>query len=129
MLGSNILHDNLRFDILSVWWRRKIYRNYSCESLCYIKGNFDKNARTSWTFSICVYARHYPWSSFYQKNTSKYLIKVKPLFSAIKFSNTVTFKRNARFDGILTSITIIKHVFLRKLFCYESLVDIEVSTQ
>ena len=28
---------------------------------------------------------------------------------------------------ILTSVTIIKKVFLRKLFCYESLVDIEVS--
>ena len=28
---------------------------------------------------------------------------------------------------ILTSVTIIKQVFLRKLFCYESLVDIEVS--
>ena len=28
---------------------------------------------------------------------------------------------------ILTSVTIIKQVFLRKLFCYESLLDIEVS--
>ena len=28
---------------------------------------------------------------------------------------------------VLTSVTIIKQVFLRKLICYESLMDIEVS--
>ena len=54
-------------------------------------------------------------------------IQVKPLFSVVEFSNTVTFWRNARFNVILTSITIIKLGFLRKLFCNESLVDIEVS--
>ena len=32
-----------------------------------------------------------------------------------------------RFDVILTSVPIIKQIFLRKLSCYESLVDIEVS--
>ena len=55
------------------------------------------------------------------------LIQVKPLFSVVEFSNIVTFWRNARFNVILTSVTIIKRVFLRKLFCNESLVDIEVS--
>ena len=39
----------------------------------------------------------------------------------------ITFKRNARFDVILTSVTIMKQVFLCKLSCNESLVDIEVS--
>ena len=51
----------------------------------------------------------------------------KTPFSVVKFSNTVIFCKNARFDVILTSVTIIKQDFLRKLFCYESLVDIEVS--
>ena len=51
----------------------------------------------------------------------------KTPFSVVKFSNTVTFGRNARFDVILTSVSIIKHIFLRKLFRYESLVDKEVS--
>ena len=50
-----------------------------------------------------------------------------PPLSVIEFSNTVTHGRNARFDVILTSVTIIKQGFLRKLFCYESLVHKEVS--
>ena len=37
-------------------------------------------------------------------------------FLVVEFSNTVTFRRNARFDVILTSVTIIKQVFLRKFF-------------
>ena len=57
----------------------------------------------------------------------KQLSYLKPLFSVVELSNTVIFLRNARFDVILTSVTIIEQVFLRKLFCYESLVDIEVS--
>ena len=53
----------------------------------------------------------------------------KSLFSAVGFSNTFTFSRNAHFDFKLTSVTIIKQFFLRRLFCNESLslVDIEVS--
>ena len=49
-------------------------------------------------------------------------------------TKTITLFRNipflvvdSRFDVILTSVTINKHVFLRKLFCYESFVDIDVS--
>ena len=107
--------------------------NHSCESFCYVKGNFDKNAkmhvqaeRPYFLFLLC--ASHYPWWSLWQKNTkNNYFIQVKPPFSVVEFSNTVTFWRNARFDVILTSVTIIKQGFLRKLFCYESLVDIEVS--
>ena len=77
-------------------------------------------------FLFC--ASHYPWWSLWQKNTkNNYFIQVKPLFSVVKFSNTVIFCRNARFDVIFMSVTIIKQDFLRKLFCYESLVDIEVS--
>ena len=66
-----------------------------------------------------------------KKNThtkNYYFIRVKPPFSVVEFSKTVTFCRNARFDVILTSVTIIKQGFLRKLFCYESFVDIEVKT-
>ena len=111
----------------------KKYWNHSCESFCYVKGNFDKNAklhvqaeRLYFLFKFC--ARHYPWWSLWQKNTKiNYFIQVKPPFLVVEFSNTVTFWRNARFDVILTSVTIIKQGFLRKLFCYESLVDIEVS--
>ena len=98
-----------------------------------LKGNFDKfwkmhvqAERLYFLFLFC--ARHYPWWSLWQKNTKNNLfIQVKPLFSVVEFSNTVTFWRNARFNAILTSVTIIKLGFLRKLFCYESLVDIEVS--
>ena len=59
-----------------------------------------------------------------ENTQSKCFIQVKSLFSVVEVSNTVTFLRNARFDAILTSVTIIKLVYLRKLFCYESLVDI-----
>ena len=55
------------------------------------------------------------------------LFQVQPPFLVVEASNDVTFWRNARFDVILTSVTITKQVFLRKLFCYESLVDIELS--
>ena len=98
-----------------------------------LKGNFDKfwkkhvqAERLYFLFLFC--ARHYPWWSLRQKNTKNNLfIQVKPLFSVVEFSNTVTFWRNTRFNVILTSVTIIKLGFLRKLFCNESLVDIEVS--
>ena len=63
-----------------------------------------------------------------KKNTkNNYFIQVKILFSVVEFGNSVTFGRNSRFDVILTLITIIEHVFLRKLFRYESRVDTEVS--
>ena len=98
-----------------------------------LKGNFDKfwkmrvqAERLYFLFLFC--ARHNPWWSLWQKNTKNNLfIQVKPLFLVVEFSNTVTFWRNARFNVILTSVTIIKLGFLRKLFCNESLVDIEVS--
>ena len=98
-----------------------------------LKGNFDKfwkihvqAERPYFLFLFCV--RHYPWWSLWQKNTKNNLfIQVKPLFLVVEFSNTVTFYRNARFNVILTSVTIIKLGFLRKLFCNESLVNIEVS--
>ena len=98
-----------------------------------VKGNFDKfwkmhvqAERLYFLFLFC--ARHYPWWSLWLKNTKNNLVfQVKPPFSVVEFSNTVTFWRNARFNVILTSVTIIKLGFLRKLFCYESLVDIEVS--
>ena len=94
-------------------------RNHSCESFCYVKDNFDKMhlqpARLYFLFEFC--ARHYSWWSLRQKNTkNNYFIQVKPPFSVVEFSNTVTFWRNARFDVILTSVTIIKQGFLRNYF-------------
>ena len=109
------------------------YWNHSCESVCYAKGSFDKSARLHVQserlyFLLAFCARHYPWWSLWQKNTkNNYFIQVNPLFSVVEISNTVTVWRNARFDVILTSVTIIKQIFLSKLSCYESLVDIEVS--
>ena len=61
------------------------------------------------------------------KHQNNDFIQVTLFFGVVELSSTVTFLRNARFDVILTSVTIIRQVFLRKLFCYESLVDIEVS--
>ena len=97
------------------------------------KGNFDKfwkmhvqAERLYFLFLFC--ARHYPWWSLWQKNTKNNLfIQEKPLFSVVEFSNTITFLRNVRFNVILTSVTIIILGFIRKLFCNETLVDIEVS--
>ena len=62
-----------------------------------------------------------------EKHQKQLFYSSKTPFLVVEFSNTVTFSRNARFDVILTSVTIFKQVFLRKLFCYESLIDIEVS--
>ena len=82
--------------------------------------------RLYFLFAFCT--RNYPWWSLWQKNTkNNCFIQVKPPFLVVEVSNTVTFWRNARFDVILTSVTIIKKVFFCKLFCYESLVDIKVS--
>ena len=111
----------------------KKYLNHSCESFFYVKGNFPILTKMhvqpeQLYFLFLFWARHYPWWSLWQKNTkNNYFIQVKPLFSVVEFWNTVIFWRNARFDVILTSVTIIKQVFLCKLFYYESLVDIEVS--
>ena len=111
--------------------------NFLLESLMRItlklKSNFDKFCkmhvqaeRLYFLFLFC--ARHNPWWSLWQKNTkNNLLIQVKTPFLVVEFSNTVTFWRNARFIIILTSVTIIKLGFLRKFFCNESLVDIEVS--
>ena len=133
MLDSNILYDNLFIDILSVWYHRKKILESLMRIILLLKGNFNKfwkkhlqAERLNFLFLFC--ARHYPWWSLWQKNTQNILfIQVKPLFSVVEFSNTVTFWRNARFNVILTSVTIIKLGFLCKLLCYESLVDIEVS--
>ena len=110
---------------------KKNYWNHSCESFCYSKVILTNFEKCTWKgnvyfvlFLFC--ARHYPWWSLWQKNTKNNLfIQVKPLFLVVEFSNTVTFLRNAHFNAILTSVTIIKLSFLRKLFCIESLVDIE----
>ena len=81
--------------------------------------------RLYFLYAFC--ARNYPWWSLWQKNTpNNCFIQVKSTFSVVEVSNAVTFWRNAPFDVILTSVTITKQVFLRQLFCYESLVDIEV---
>ena len=127
MLEYNILYDNLCFNILSVWWRQKnigiTHANHSATSKAILTKMHVHPEPQYFLFALC--ARHYPWRSFCQKNTNNnYFIQIKLLFSAVEFSNSVTFWRNSRFDVILTSI---KHVFLRKLFCYESRVDIEVS--
>ena len=111
----------------------KKYRNHSCESFCFAKGNFDKNARLHvqskrlyFLFAFC--ARHYPWWLLWQKYTkNNYFIQVNPLFSVFEICNFVTVWINVRFDVILTSVTIIKQMSLHKMSCYESLDDIEVS--
>ena len=130
MLESNILYDNLLMNILSVWWHR-IYieithSNQSATSNAILIKMLMQLERHYFLFAFC--ARNNPWWSLWQKNTkNNCFIQVKHPFLVVEDSNTVTFWRNARFDVILTSVTIIKQVFLRKLFCYESLVDIEVS--
>ena len=130
MLESNILYDSLLIYILSVWWHRKnikfTHANQPATSNAILTKLLVQLERLYFLFAF--WARNYPWWSLWQKNTqNNCFIQVKPPFLVVEASNTVTFWRNAHFDVILTSITIIKQVFLRKLFCYESLVDIEVS--
>ena len=63
-----------------------------------------------------------------EKHQKQVFIQVKHPFSVVEVSNPVNFgKKNPRFDVILTPVTKIKQGFLRKLFCYESLIDIELS--
>ena len=57
----------------------------------------------------------------------KQLFFKKNPFPFVEFSNIVTFWGNARFDITLESFEIIKQFFYRNLFCFESIVDIEVS--
>ena len=62
-----------------------------------------------------------------EKHQQQLFYSSKTHFLVVEFSKTVISLRNARFDVILTSVTIIKQGFLRKLFYYESLVNKEVS--
>ena len=66
MLELNIRYDNLFIDILSVWWHLKKYWNHSCESFCYVKGNFPIFTKMHVQperlyFLFLFWARHYPW--------------------------------------------------------------------
>ena len=56
-----------------------------------------------------------------EKHQKQLFYSSKHPFWVLEISNTATLWRNARFDVILTSVTIIKQIFLRKLSCYESL--------
>ena len=130
MQESNILYDNLLIDILSVWWHQKISKSLMRIILQRQRQFWQKMLvqpeRLYFLFAFC--ARNYPrWSLWHKNTNNNSIIQVKPTFLVVEVSNTVTFWRNARFDVILTSVTVVRHVFLRKIFCYESLVDIEVS--
>ena len=46
-----------------------------------------------------------------EKNQKRSFYSSKPPFLVVEISNTVTIRRNARFDVILTSVTIIKQIF------------------
>ena len=111
----------------------KQYRNHSCESFCTSKTILTKMQKSTCNLYVYIFYLRFTLCVIHgdrcDRKTPKNndFIQVKPLCLAIEFSNTVTFSRNARFDVIFTSVTIIRQVFLRKLFCYESLVDIEVS--
>ena len=130
-LESNILYDNLLIDILSVWWHQK-YRNRLCESFWAttskaILTNMHVQPERLY-FLFAFLARQYPLWSFRQKNTkNNYFILVKPLFSVVEFSITVTFWRNmySFWRYIIVSYNN-QTGFPCKLFYYESLVDKEV---
>ena len=111
MLESNILYDNLLIDILSVWWHQKnieiTHANQSATSNAILTKMPVQLECLYFLFAFCP--RNYPWWSLWQKNTkNKCFIQVKPPLLVVEVSNTVTFWRNARFDVILTSVTIIK---------------------
>ena len=130
MQESNILYDNLLIDILSVWWHQKnikiTHANHSAMSKAILTKMLVQPERLYFLFAFC--ARNYPRWSLWQRNTNNNsIIQLKPTFLVVEVSNTVTFWRNAHFDVILTSVTVIRHVFLPKFFYYESLLDIEVS--
>ena len=62
-----------------------------------------------------------------EKHQNQLFIQAKPFFRSFNLVTPLLFEKDFRFDVKLTSVTIIKQDFLHKLFCYESLVDIEVS--
>ena len=112
------------------WWHRtniKItHANHSATSRAILTKLLVLPERLYFLFAFCT--SHYPCRSLWQKNTkNNCFIQLKSPYLVIEVSNT--FWRKAHFDVILTSLTILKQVFLCKLFCYESLVDIEVSKQ
>ena len=129
MLGSNNLYmkfylfDDIENILESLMWiillrQRQFWQKCTC-------------SLAAWTsiFSICVCARHYPCLSSWQKITKNlnYIIQVKPIFWLLNSVTLLLFKEMLGFDGIITSVTIMKQVVLRKLSCFESLFDIEVS--
>ena len=126
---TKILESNILCGISGCWHQKDIritHAKHSATSKAILTKMHMQPERLYFLFCFCT--RHYPWWSLWQKNTkNNYLIQVKPPFSVVELSNIVAFWRNARFDVLATSVTIIKHFFLRKLYCYESLVDIEVS--
>ena len=128
MLESNILYDYLLIDILTVCWHQKILESLLRNILLRQRQFWQKCVCWTSIFSICVLCKALSMAIIVtEKHQNNYFIQVKPLFLVVEFRNTITIWRNDPFDIILTSVTIIKQVFLRKLFCHESLVDIEVS--
>ena len=72
-------------------------------------------------------SRHLRFSSIFVLYCVKYLFVIVFCLVLWYISGWITVWKNARFDVILTSVTVIKQIFIRKLACYESLVDIDVS--
>ena len=95
LLESNILYDNylLTFNLFDDI--KKKYRNHSCESFCYAKGNCDKSTRLHvqterlyFLFAFC--ARHYPVIVVTEKRQKQLFYSSKPPFLVVEISNTVT---------------------------------------
>ena len=78
--------------------------------------------RLYFLFALCA-RHHYPWWSLRRKNTKNYYFnQLKLPFWSLNLVTSLPFE-----ELLVLTATIIKQVFLCKLFWYESLVDIEVS--
>ena len=133
LLESNILYAHLLIDILSVWWHRKnikiTHAYHSATSKAILPKILVQQEHLYFLFAFC--ARNYPCWSLWQKTPKTIvLFKLNPLFRPLKLVTLLLFEEMlvlTSYYVILTSVTIIKQGFLRKLFCYEPLVDTEIS--
>ena len=102
MLKSNILYDNLSKKI------KITHANHSATSKAILTKTLVQFERLFFYLSFVLGIIH---GDRCDRKTPKTFFYLSKTHLVVEASNTVTLKRNARFDVILTSVTIIKQGF------------------